>query len=204
MTRLLVLVLLLFGGSSHAATVFYLHGKIVEDHGDNAVHPRYGAYEYSKIVSALERAGHTVVSEVRVPGTDRGRYAAKVISSIKVLLRNGTPPQDIVVVGFSKGAQIAVLVSQQLANPDVRFVFQAVCGSWVSGQSELRVYGDILSLYESSDAAGSCEDLFQKSSASTCEISLSTGLEHGAFYRPIPAWLDPQQRWIEEGACDPG
>ena len=33
--------------------LFYLHGRIVEDQGANAVSPDYGRYEYSAIVSQL-------------------------------------------------------------------------------------------------------------------------------------------------------
>lgn len=202
LNRIVVLtVLLVVATSGHAATVFYLHGKIVEDKGDHAVHPVYGTYEYSKIVARLENEGHSVVSEIRPAETNRLDYANRIVTDIKEMISEGTDPNDIVVIGFSKGAQIAILVSQQLARTDVRFVLQAVCGSWLDQFKDLRVYGHILSQYETSDAAGSCHMLFQRSSVSTCELPISTGLKHGAFYRPIDDWFVPQQRWISDGTC---
>jgi len=187
--------------NAYAATVFYLHGKIIEDEGDNAVHPIYGIYEYGKIISALQEQGHRVISEVRPTGTDREMYASLVANQIRALVSEGTTPDDIVVVGFSKGAQIAILVSQQLPDTNVRFVFQAVCGSWLTHFQHLRVHGNILSQYETSDTAGSCKTLFDTSGIDACEIPISTGLKHGAFYSPIDEWFITQQEWISEGTC---
>ena len=202
MTRLIcTFLLLLFSSSTSAATVFYLHGKIIEDKGDNAVHPEYGIYQYGRIVSELQADGHHVISEVRPVNTNRTEYAKTIVHSIDTLLSEGMPPNDIVVMGFSKGAQIAILVSQALANPDVRFVLQAVCGSWVAHYDHLQIYGNVLSMYETSDLAGSCNALFQKSPASACEIAISTGLKHGAFYRPIDEWLIPLRQWISHPKC---
>ncbi len=46
---------------------------------------------------------------------------------------------------------------------------------------------------------GSCAALVERSSKlpSFRDIKISTGKEHGAFYRPEPEWLDPLGRWIE-------
>jgi len=202
MSRFFLLVMLTLSSLSAAAeTVFYLHGKIVEDEGDQAVHPQFGIYEYESILANLREDGHTVFSERRQPGTDRMAYSRKVVSEIRALLESGVSAGEIVVIGFSKGAQIAILVSDSLANSNVRFVFQAVCGSWVRRFENLKVYGDILSMYETSDSAGSCAGLFRRSEPSTCEIPISTGLRHGAFYRPLDAWLLPQKQWISSGKC---
>ena len=202
MKSLFVSLFVLFSwANADAAVIFYLHGKIVEDKGDNAVHPHYGTYEYGNIVAALENEGHTVLSEIRPSGTDRIAYARTVVASIHSLLKQGVDPQELVVIGFSKGAQIAILVSQQLANNDVRFVIQAVCGSWLAQYEHLQLYGHILSQYETSDSAGSCNDLFERSKIKACELSISTGLQHGAFYHPIDEWFRPQQEWIADGTC---
>jgi hypothetical protein len=29
------------------------------------------------------------------------------------------------------------------------------------------------------------------------EISISTGKEHGAFYRPMPEWVKPLKTWLK-------
>ena len=194
-------IILLGCGNTQAATVFYLHGKIVEDKGDRAAHPEYGIYEYGDIVSSLKDGGHTVISEVRKPDTDRALYAETVANQIQMLMDDGIRATEIVVIGFSKGAQIAALVSQKLANKDLRFVFQAVCGSWVEYHDGLQVYGDILSIYETSDAAGSCKNLLKNNPARSCELSISTGLRHGAFYQPHDAWFTPLKDWITDRSC---
>lgn len=202
MMRIALSILLLFYiGSSHAATVYYLHGKIVEDRGDNAIHPIYGKYKYGEIVAQLRREGHTVHSEVRPPETDRVAYATRLVNQIRHQIKSGLRPAEIVVIGFSKGAQIAILVSQELALSDVRFVFQAVCGSWVQHFADLKVHGNIMSLYETTDTAGSCANLFSRSNPTTCEVSITTGQKHGAFYRPNEAWMAPQREWLDQGIC---
>lgn len=199
---LLSLAAIFFVGSAQATTVFYLHGKIVEDKGDGAQHPKYGAYRYVGVLSTLKDAGYTVISEIRPAGTDRDAYAQSVVRDIKGAIASGTAPSDIVVIGFSKGAQIAMLVSQQLKMEDVRFVFQAVCGSWVARRSGLAVTGNILSMYEKSDGAGSCEALFVRSPVmQTCEIAFDTGLGHGLFYQPRDVWTGPLWNWIDSGIC---
>ena len=195
--------LLYFGAPSHAETIFYLHGKIVEDKGDNAVHPIYGTYEYGNIIASLKKTGHPVVSEIRAPGTDRQAYASRVVDEIGKLITAGTAADDIIVIGFSKGAQITLVVSQQHAHPEVRFAIQAVCGSWLEQHKDLRLYGSFLSQYETSDGAGSCDSLFQRNSpTATCELPISTGLAHGAFYRPIDEWMIPLKKWIIDGGCE--
>ena len=62
MSRALVFVCLLFVGEVvFAGTVFYLHGRIVEDEGSRPVHERFGLYDYPAIVEALGADGATVV-----------------------------------------------------------------------------------------------------------------------------------------------
>ena len=202
MLRFVLLLVLSFGTAyGHCATLYYLHGKIVEDQGDNAVHPSYGTYQYGAILQGLKQDGHTVISEVRASGTDPKSYAKGLADAITKQIADGTPPADIVVIGFSKGAQIGILVSQMLARTDVRFVFQAVCGSWVAHYRELKVYGNILSLYETSDSAGSCASLFARSKPITCEVAITTGEKHGAFYRPHADWMNPLRAWIAREYC---
>ena len=185
--------------------LFYLHGKIVEDKGDLAVHPRYGTYRYSDIVAAfgagIKTNDGTVVSEIRAINTQRVAYAETLARQINTLIDKGTPAESIVVVGFSKGAQIAILLSQKLNQPQVRFVLQAVCGSWTKAQPELQVVGDVLSMYEKSDGAGSCGKLLARTQTPSCEISFNTGLGHGLFYQPREVWLNPLLNWLDSGQC---
>ena len=182
-------------------TIFYLHGKIVEDQGDGAMHPQYGVYSYNDIVEALALAGAQVVSEIRPANTNRSAYAALIAKKINTMITAGVPAEKIVVIGFSKGAQIAVLVSQILQQPKLRIVVQAVCGGWTRRRDNLRLVGDILSMYEKSDGAGSCEQLLARNLTPACEVGLNTGLGHGLFYRPAEIWRVPLLDWINTAHC---
>jgi len=200
---LFLVCLLLLGDFVFAETIFYLHGRIVEDEGPRPVHERFGLYDYPAIVDVLGTNGATVVSEVRESGTKAHEYAQLVAEDIEGMIANGTPPEDITVVGFSKGGSIAIMASHYLGNPDVNFVFIAACADWISSAPELMVSGNIFSIYEASDAmAGSCASLASRNEelSSFTEFETSTGKEHGAFYLPREVWVGPLLAWIERGA----
>jgi len=104
LSRSLVFICLLFVGDAiFAETIFYLHGRIVEEEGPRPVHERFGLYDYPAIVDALGANGALVVSEVRESGTKAHEYARTVVEDIEGMIANGTAPEDITVVGFSKG-----------------------------------------------------------------------------------------------------
>ena len=206
MSRTLVCICLLFVGDVvFAGTIFYLHGRIVEDEGPRPVHERFGLYDYPAIVEALGANGATVVSEVRESGTKAHEYAQSVVAEIEDMIATGTAPEDITVVGFSKGGSIAIMASHYLGHPDVNFVFIAACADWISSAPQLTVSGNILSIYEESDAlAGSCASLASRNEnlSSFTEFSTSTGKEHGAFYLPLDGWVEPLLAWIDRDEDD--
>jgi len=188
-----------------AETIFYLHGRIVEEEGPRPVHPRFGLYDYPAIVEALGVDGATVVSEVRDSGTKEYEYAQLIVDHIEKLIANGSTPEGITVVGFSKGGSIAIYTSWLLDRADVNFVFIAACADWISAFAELTISGNIFSIYEESDKlAGSCASLAgrNKDLSSFTELALSTGKEHGAFYLPADEWVEPLLDWIEGGEDD--
>ena len=88
--------------------LFYLHGAVVEGQGDQAKNS-FGTYRYNDIVSAFEKENFVVMSEVRKSGTDVKQYAGKIKDQIDSLLKKGVRPENITVVGGSKGALIAML-----------------------------------------------------------------------------------------------
>ncbi|MFC3716395.1 alpha/beta hydrolase [Luteimonas soli] len=182
--------------------LIYLHGRIVEDLGPRPTDPRFGLYDYPAILEALARRGATVISSQRPPDTNVNEYAGIVVAQVESLIHRGVPPGNIVVAGFSKGGDIAIHVSSFLRRSEVRFVLLAAC--WPRpGEPQLRLTGRVLSIYETSDslAGSSCEPLARhpEKPRSFREISISTGLSHGAFYTPTKDWVDPVLDWVHGG-----
>jgi dienelactone hydrolase len=182
-----------------ARYVIYLHGRIVEDKGRRPTDARWGIYEYDRILEELASNGAVVVSEKRPPNTDMDRYAARVVEQVQTLLAAGVSPQQVSVIGFSKGGGIAIRTATRLQNARVNFVLLAACGDGDFRKSNLKLWGRTLSIYEESDEVGrSCASLFAQSGATgeRHETRIAIGGGHGAFYRPHSEWLAPLHRWI--------
>ena len=182
--------------------LFYLHGKIMEDQGVHAMDTLngYGVYEYENILNTFRGKNFTVLSEVREKNTNPVDYAHKIVNQIDSLIKMGTEPGNITVVGASKGAVISMLVSSYLKNENVNFVFLAGCNNDLLKQfAEIKFCGNILSIYERTDDIGhSCME-FKKRTALTIphykEIEINTGLKHGFLYKPLPEWINPTLKW---------
>lgn len=186
-----------------AGYLFYLHGKIIEDQGFPAVSPDYGEYEYQAILEALERYDYVVISEQRRTDTDSIEYARRVAGQVTMLLVAGVPPEQITVVGASKGAGIAVYVSHALANNKINYALLSICHpDNVQGfmQNEITLSGNVLSIYDASDElAGSCQELFAFSEGRGInryeEVVLDIGMGHGILYQPLIEWVLPTVEW---------
>jgi hypothetical protein len=179
--------------------VFYLHGRILEVQGRNAVETDngFGPYKYDDILDSLRKYNFEVISEVRQKNTDVNAYAELVSKQIGTLLKKGVPAGDITVIGASKGALIAMLVSGLQKNRDLNFIFLAACSEENLKAHPINFWGNILSVYEKSDYYHSCAD-FKKQSTGIHhykEIEINTGLKHGFLYRPLPEWLHPAIQW---------
>jgi hypothetical protein len=182
--------------------IFYLHGKITEDQGIHAVDTvnGYGAYQYNEILNAFREQKFTVISEARQKNTNPFDYAHKVVKQIDSLIKIGTGPNSISVIGASKGAVIAMLISAFLKNSKVNFVFMAGCNTdLLEGFSNMKFFGNILSIYEKTDSIGRTCMAFRKRKGQVIshykEIELNTGLKHGFLYRPLPVWISPAIKW---------
>ena len=179
--------------------LFYLHGRIVEEQGAAAKHPEFGPYEYAAIVRQFKDSGFVVVSEMRRPNTDVSSYADSVARQVRRLISEGVPATHIAVVGASKGAGIAMLVSTRVTSP-IRYVLLANCNDYALKNLEPKLNGDVLSIYEESDSLGrSCRQVFAQSPGMvrSGEIRLQTGLKHGFIYRPLAAWIGPAVGWAK-------
>ncbi|WP_208543194.1 alpha/beta hydrolase [Marilutibacter alkalisoli] len=184
--------------------LIYLHGRIIENAGLRPTDPRFGRYDYPAVLEALSSRDAVIISAQRPPSTDMNAYAGVVVSQVEALIDRGVPPGNIVVVGFSKGGGIAKRVSSFLRRPEVRFVLLAACpGGPVA--PNIRLTGRVLSVHEASDTlAGSCESLARQAEQprSFEEIEISTGKLHGAFYMPLPVWVDPVLDWVHGPAAE--
>jgi hypothetical protein len=185
---------------SDQPVVIYLHGRIVEEQGPNAVSTEFGPYLYNAILDSLRSSGYQVWADLRPSGTDPDQYAERVANQLDSLIHAGVAPHRISVIGFSKGGGIAIRASARLGRRDVGFVFLAACSN---APAMSQVVGRILSVFEASDSLGrSCRPLFDAAKPGTIheEVRIETGLRHGAFYQPRAAWLQPVRAWIEKGS----
>jgi dienelactone hydrolase len=204
MTRtLLTLLLVLTAGCAapRAAApryIIYAHGKIVETEGRRPTDPAFGVYEYDAILDTMRRAGFEVLSEQRGPNASSDSAASRIAHQVDSLLTLGVAPEEITIIGFSKGGWIAILASSKLQNPRLGFVFMGACGPWSNDAPDLHVSGRMLSLIETSDTLGvSCAPMFSRKAPNSIsrETALSLGLGHGTFFQPRAAWLEPVLAW---------
>lgn len=186
---------------SEGKFVFYSHGFIVEGTNPKPVDTRngWGLYDFPKIKQALSDDSYTLIASHRPKDTDPFKYATALNEQIRTLVDAGVDTKNITIIGFSRGAFITGLTSDKVSDLEVNTILLAGCGRLVwKAHTDVKVYGHVLSVYEKTDGAGSCERLKQKSRSllSFTEVEINTGLSHGAFYRPIPEWLKPVKQWI--------
>ncbi len=188
-----------------ATYLFYLHGRIVQEQGRQAVSPDYGPYLYDPILARLAATGVTVISEARPRGTEAEAYADQVVSQVRALVAAGVPAAHITVVGASMGAWMTLLVSNRLDLAGVGYVVMGICGDDTDRGFEGGLHGDVLSIYEAGDSLGrSCGTLFDRSTSMGrhAEIRLETGLRHGFLYRPLAEWIEPAIAWAHGHAAE--
>jgi hypothetical protein len=178
--------------------VFYSHGKIVEGKDTNPIHPSWGEYDFPKVKEALSSEHYTLVAYHRPENINPKKYALKLSNDVQKLISLGVKSQNISLVGFSRGGEITILASNNLQNPDVNIILLASCASFMKNRDLFKIYGKVYSIYETSDMVGSCQFLINQSNDVTSfnEISISTGKEHGAFFKPISEWVKPVKKWL--------
>jgi hypothetical protein len=183
-----------------ARYIIYLHGVGIEKVGI----ARAGE-EYRDIVKALQGRGFTVISEVRSSDTKPNEYGRKVAGQVRALITKGVPPQNITVVGFSKGGLITLVAAAAGDNPKVNYAVLAGC--FQKGKDFYDAYannvapkmkGRMLSLYDASDPDfGTCTDFFAAAGDKVTgkEIAFETGQGHGLFRKPFDQWISPLADW---------
>jgi hypothetical protein len=183
-----------------ARYLIYLHGKIIEELGLRPTSPEYGVYEYERILETLRSYGLGVISEPRPKDTDPKAYAEKVAGEVRTLVAAGVPPENVTVVGASKGAVIAMLASTALKNKKVNFVIMAACSDPIFESFDIDLYGNVLSIYDFKDKYGrTCDRFFAKASGlgRKAEIELKLGTGHAVLFQPLKEWVEPTVRWAK-------
>jgi len=178
--------------------VIYSHGLIVEGDDPKPISPKYGQYDYPAIKQALFSAGGFNLIAFQRPKSLDDTYAETLKSWVQRLLDAGVKPSRITLVGFSRGAQLTALASSNLASVGINTALLAICEDGeVSAAPGLTFGGNFLSIYETSDELGSCAKLAARSHLKSFqEVSISTGKKHGAFFQPLPQWIQPLKAWI--------
>jgi hypothetical protein len=178
--------------------VIYSHGMIVEGDDPKPISPQYGQYDFPAIKQALFSAGGFNLIALQRPKSSDDAYANTLKSWVGRLLDAGVKPSRITLVGFSRGAQLTALASNDLASEAINTALLAICEDGdVSQPTGLVLGGNLLSIYETSDALGSCQKLSARSHLKSFkEIAISTGKRHGAFFQPLPQWVGPLKAWI--------
>ncbi len=179
--------------------LFYLHGLLVEEAGIRPKSQEHGYYEYELILEALAKEGFTVISEVREKGTQIKPYAENIASQVKKLLANMIPPDNIIIVGASRGGIISAYVSTMLQEKRLNYVFLAGLFEKYLDDENLKLYGNVLSIHDQSDKLSITPALyFQRSEGlgKFRKIVLNLNIGHGLVYKPHQEWIDPLLEWV--------
>ena len=179
--------------------VFYLHGMIIEVQGVNAVSDVFGPYKYEDIIDSLKSTGYQVHSEVRTTKTDFNVFCQKISQQINQLINDGVAPNDISVIGASKGAMMAMQISSSTTHP-VNYILLGANSDRTEKNFNWKLHGRILGIYEQSDTVAGKDYSYWIDRSSEAkefqQLKINTGLGHGFLYRPISAWLGPAKDWI--------
>ncbi len=180
--------------------IFFLHNRFLEEHKLDELHTEFGRTEYLEIINELKKREFKVISEKRNGNVNAREYAIGIVNQIDSLIKNGTDPNKITVVGTSKGGYIAQYVSTLANNPNLNFVFIASFrSSDIQNIPEINYCGNILTIYEKSDPFG--VSALERKITSTCkikhfkEIELNTNMGHGFLFKPLKEWIEPTIEW---------
>lgn len=181
--------------------LFFLHNQFLEENNDGTFSDKYNVtVNYEGILQSFRKDGFIVLNEKRTKNTDTKDYARKIVFQIDSLIKTGVQPNHITIVGTSKGGYIAQYVSTIMANPNLNFVFIGCYQeSDIENYPEINFCGNILTIYEKSDAFGVSAIKRKETSklkiSQFKEIELNTGLQHGFLYLASEEWLKPCKLW---------
>jgi hypothetical protein len=92
-----------------------------------------------------------------------------------------------------------MLVSTYLKNRDLNFVLIAACSADEDFLKMVNLHGNVLSIYEKSDLAQSCQNYRTDATGINewKEVAVNTGLKHGFLFRPLKEWTEPTIEWAK-------
>ncbi len=180
--------------------VFYSHGYIVEGTNTKPKHPEWGIYDFPEIKKVLADDNYHLIAYHRAKHTEPFQFAKKLAKDVAKLIAADVKPSNITLLGFSRGGALSILTTNELKLSEINTIILAGCAGLIKKHTQVKVYGHVKSIYETSDQVGSCQFLIDRSDdvASFNEISISTGKSHGAFYNPLPVWVEPVKQWITD------
>jgi hypothetical protein len=185
-----------------ASYVIYSHGLIVEGENPTPVHPRWGTYDFPGIKSALAGGGdYHLIAHHRPENTEVVPYVERLVNWVELLVSKGVNPERITLIGFSRGGEITARTASELRPLPINTALLATC--WEHGvqdEQAIKLSGRFLSIFETTDVALTCEKLAGRSDEVTDfdEVAVTTGEEHGAFFRPRSEWIGPLLSWLRK------
>ena len=169
--------------------------------GMNAVSEEFGAYRYQEIIDSLESTGAEIYNEIRTEETDFDGFSKRVSRQIDSLISKGVNPGDITVIGASKGAVMAMHISDINDNP-VNYILLGANNDYIERENDWNLHGNVLGIYEKSDslAGKNYQYWIDKSDRASQfeQLEINTGLGHGFLYSPLKEWLDPAKKWMRK------
>ena len=180
--------------------VFYFHGKIIEQQGKEAVSPEFGRYEFDSIVSTLENQGWKVYADIRPQDVNLEEYCQKVSRQVDSLVEKvKCQPENIAIIGASKGAVMAMRVSDLNQYP-INYVLLGANSDYIEENYDWYMKGRILGIYEKSDTIADKDYQFwinrSKEAKEFNQLEINTGLNHGFIFWPLKEWVEPTVEWI--------
>lgn len=194
-----------------ARYVIYIHGA-----GPDLVGLMRAKEDVSRNTKELAARGFMVVAEVRPQGTirkvpeDLDIYAKKIAEQVSSLLAAKVPPENISVVGYSRGGQIVQIVAGVVGRSDISYAILAGCFSDNGTAKQFvplmadyakKLKGRFISLVDEADPAfSSCSSYFARAVEKPVYIEsiLRTGRGHDLFNTPTDDWFKPLVDWISK------
>lgn len=143
-----------------------------------------------------------MINTIRPKEADPDTFAYKISKQVDSLLVEGFKIENITLLGASKGAYITLLANANYIKKNLNTVVLGICGEdfiRYFTSNNLFVYGNVLSIYESSDDLGkTCEGLNKGPFIQNFkEITLNTGLKHGFLFKSSSTWIQPSLKWAK-------